>query len=169
MKRTFAREALYLLLSFTTNGYGRKRNTANIVVARHDKSYGEDRVTPKSRKATPTPLEHSQAFIDAYNRRNVEELRSLLAPELEYIRPGPVTLTTPDEVMAQYEMDWARFERSRIDVRSYVEADDAVAAEVTISASTHGREEVVEAVVVHQWHNGRLVRYRAYFDPFPNL
>ena len=154
---------------FTIHGYGRKRNTVNIVVTRDGESYGEDDVTPELGTAMPTPLEHSQAFIDAYNRRDADALRALLAPELEYVRPGPVTLTTPDEVMTQYEMDWTRFERSRVDIRSFVEVDDTVAAEVTISASAGGREVVVEAVVVHQWRNGRLVRYRAYFDPFPNL
>ncbi|NVM24024.1 MAG: nuclear transport factor 2 family protein [Desulfobacterales bacterium] len=126
-------------------------------------------MTPEPGTALPTPLAQSQAFIDAYNRRDADALRALLAPDLEYVRPGPVTLTTTDEVMAQYEMDWSRFERSRVDIRSFVEADDTVAAEVTISASERGREAVVEAVVIHQWRNGRLIRYRAYFDPFPNL
>lgn len=161
-------QTLYTLLIFTTHGYEHKRNTT-VVAASARESYGEDRMTPEPGKAMQTPLEHSQAFIDAYNRRDADALRSLLAPELEYVRPGPVTLSTANEVMAQYEMDWSMFERSRVDIRSIVEADDTIVVEGTISALARGQEMVVEAVVVHQWRNGRLIRYRAYFDPFPNL
>lgn len=144
-------------------------DTVNVVVTSAGKSFGEDCVTPEPGTALQTPLEHSQAFIDAYNRRDADALRSLLAPELEYVRPGPVTLSTVDEIMAQYEMDWSMFERSRVDIRSIVEANDTIVVEGTISALARGQEMVVEAVVVHQWRNGRLIRYRAYFDPFPNL
>jgi ketosteroid isomerase-like protein len=125
-------------------------------------------MTPEPKTATPTPLELSQAYINAYNRGDEEALRSLLAPELEWIRPGPVTLTKPDEVMAKYEELWGRFEHSRIDIRSYVEDEDTIAAEITISVSTKGRDIVMEGVVIHQWRNGQLVRYRIYYDPLPS-
>jgi len=153
----------------STRARGVGLEACRFLSARHSESYGVDRVTQEPRIATSTPLEHSQALINAYNRRDAEALRSLLAPKLEYIRPEAITLTTPDEVMAQYEIDWATFERSRVDIRSYVEDEDTVAAEVTILASRERQDMVVEAVVFHQWRNGRLVRYRAYFDPFPNL
>jgi hypothetical protein len=50
-----------------------------------------------------SPKDLTDSFVHVYNQRDRMALRSLLAPVLEYVRPGGVILTTPDDVMAQYE------------------------------------------------------------------
>ena len=46
-----------------------------------------------------------------------EALRALLPPQLEYVRPGGGTLRTADEVIDQYEREWAVLSSSRVEVR----------------------------------------------------
>ena len=53
----------------------------------------------------PTPKELTERFIRAYNSRDRVAIRAMLAPVLDDVRPGGTALTTPDEVMAQYERD----------------------------------------------------------------
>jgi ketosteroid isomerase-like protein len=91
----------------------------------------------------------------------------MLPPELEYVRPGGGTLRTADEVLAQYERDWAVMSSSTVEVRDLVESDDRIIAEITVVATINGRSLAVPAALVHQWRDGRLIRYRLYSDPLP--
>jgi ketosteroid isomerase-like protein len=102
--------------------------------------------------------ELTQRYVDAYNRRDRTAMRELLPATLEFVRPGGGSLRTADEVMAQYERDWAILERSRVAIRDLVESNDAILAEIT----------AVEGVIVHRWRDGKLVRYRYYTDPLPD-
>jgi limonene-1,2-epoxide hydrolase len=115
----------------------------------------------------PTPKELSDRFIRAYNERDRVAIRELLPPVLEYVRPGGGKLTTAEEVMAQYERDWAVLSSSSVEVRELLESDDGIMAEVTLRATMKERSLSIEAVVAHRWRGGRLFRYRAYSDPFP--
>jgi hypothetical protein len=115
----------------------------------------------------PTPKELSDRFIRAYNERDRVAIRELLPPVLEYVRPGGGKLTTAEEVMAQYERDWAVLSSSSVEVRELLESDDGIMAEITIRATMKERSLSVEAVVAHRWRGGRLIRYRAYSDPLP--
>jgi len=115
----------------------------------------------------PTPKELTARFIHAYNQRDREALRALLAPVLEYVRPGGAKLTTAEEVMAQYERDWVVLSSSSVEVRELVESGDGIIAEITLKVTMSGRSLALEAVVAHRWRNGRLIRYRAYSDPLP--
>jgi hypothetical protein len=114
----------------------------------------------------PTPKELSDRFVRAYNERDRVAIRNLL-PVLEYIRPGGGKLTTAEEVMAQYERDWAAVSSSSVEVRELLESDDGIIAEITIRATMKERSLSLEAVVAHRWRGGRLIRYRAYSDPLP--
>ena len=115
----------------------------------------------------PTPKELTTRYMHANNHRDREALRALLAPVLEFVRPGGGKLTTAEEVMAQYERDWAVLSSSIVEVRELVESSDGTIAEITIKATMSGRSFALEAVVAHRWRGGRLVRYRLYSDPFP--
>ena len=115
----------------------------------------------------PTPRELTARFMHAYNQRDREALRTLLAPVLEYVRPGGGKLTTAEEVMAQYERDWAVLSSSSVEVRELVESGDGIIAEVTLKVTMSGRSLTLELVIAHRWRNGQLIRYRAYSDPFP--
>jgi limonene-1,2-epoxide hydrolase len=115
----------------------------------------------------PTPKELSDRFIRAYNERDRVAIRNLLPPVLEYVRPGGGKLTTAEEVMAQYERDWAALSSSSVEVRELLESDDGIIAEITIRATMKERSLDVEAAVAHRWRGGRLIRYRLYSDPLP--
>ena len=115
----------------------------------------------------PTPKELTARFMRAYNERDREALRALLPPVLDYVRPGGGKLTTAEEVMAQYERDWVVLNSSNVEVRELVESGDGIIAEITIKATMGGRSLTLEGVIFHRWRDGRLVRYRAYTDPFP--
>jgi hypothetical protein len=40
--------------------------------------------------------------------------------------------------------------------------------EITAVATTvDGQSLAIQAAIAHRWHEGRLVRHRAYFDPLP--
>ena len=115
----------------------------------------------------PTPKELTARFIHAYNQRDREALRALLAPVLEYVRPGGAKLTTAEEVMAQYERDWVVLSSSSVEVRELVESGDGIIAEITVKGTIGGRSLALEGVIFHRWRDGRLIRYRAYSDPLP--
>ena len=115
----------------------------------------------------PTPEELTGRFMHAFNVRDRQALRALLPPQLEYVRPGGGTLGTADEVMAQYERDWAVMSSSRVEVRDLVESDDWIMAEITVTATINGRSFAVPAALVHRWRDGRLIRYRLYSAPLP--
>ena len=67
--------------------------------------------------------------------------------------------------MAQYERDWAVLSSSSVEVRELLESDDGIMAEVTLRITMKERSLSVEAVVIHRWRGGRLIRYRVYSDP----
>ena len=115
----------------------------------------------------PTARELTLRFMDAYNRRDRAAMRAMLPPALEYVRPGGTRLRTADEVMEQYERDWALAERSRTYLREYLESDSEIRAEITIEATINGRSGVLEGAVTQRWSEGKLVRYRLYTDPVP--
>jgi len=96
-----------------------------------------------------------------------EALRALLPPQLEYVRPGGGTLRTADEVIDQYEREWAVMSNSRVEVRELFESDNGIIAEVTIGATINGCSRSVEAAPAHRWVAGRLIRNRLYADPLP--
>ena len=114
-----------------------------------------------------TSSELSERFIEAFNQRNGEGMRAMLPPALEYVRPGGEVLRTSDHVMAQYERDWSRFTSSRVEIRRHVESGEDVFVEITIHTTVGDRSASVEAAVAHRWRHGKLVRYRAYADPWP--
>ena len=108
--------------------------------------------------------ESSLTFVDACNQRDAPAIRSLLAADVAYVRPGPKPLGSVDEIMAQYEHDWRTYDAT-IDIRRLVEAGDLVVIELTL-ASGDGRI-TVEAMVLHRWASDQLVEYRLYLDPVP--
>jgi ketosteroid isomerase-like protein len=116
----------------------------------------------------PAPRDLTARFMEAYNRRDHDALRALLAPELEYVRPGGGVLRTADEVMGQYECDWSVLAASRVEVRELTELEDGVIAEITVHVTTADGSGSVEAALVHRWRDGLLVRYRLYADPLPS-
>lgn len=106
------------------------------------------------------PPDLSATFLDAYNRRDAEMMRSLLATEFVYVRPGPQRLEGIDEVMARYARDWATV-GAHLRIRRVLADGDDVAMEITIDVPG-GR--AIEAAVLHGWKDGRLVDYRLYRD-----
>src|SRR5262249_30813399 len=105
----------------------------------------------------PTSKELTDRFIRAYNARDRMALRAMLAPVLEYVRPGGAILSTPDEVMAQYERDAAMLRSSSVEVRVFLEVDESVMAEIMCVATTiDGRSLSFGAAIAHRWHQGQL-------------
>lgn len=115
----------------------------------------------------PTPEELTGRFMYAFNVRDREALRAMLPLELEYVRPGGGTLRTADEVMAQHQHGWAVMSSSHAEVWDLVESDDRIMAEITVTATINGRSLAVPAAPVHEWRDGRLIRYRLYSGPLP--
>lgn len=114
-------------------------------------------------------LDLTHRYIEAYNRRDAAALRALLADDVAFVRPGGRVLPGPDEVVASYEREWSRVARSRVDVRRAWEVEDRVCAEITVTVLVGRAEHAVEGSVFHRWRDGRLVRYRLYLDPLPDL
>ena len=104
------------------------------------------------------------AFVEAYNRRDVDAIRALLDPDVTYVRPGPKPLEGVNAIMAQYDEDWRMYDAT-IEVRRVLEDDDTVAVELTL---TSGDGQIaLEAIVIHRWADERMVEYRLYLDPVP--
>ncbi len=111
-----------------------------------------------------TPAELTARFIAAFNARDRAMLRALLAPELEFIRPGGAVLTTAGAVLAQYEADWAMMSSSRVEPQQVIVSGDDLLAEITIHSVIDGQTVALPGAIAHRWRGGRLVRYRLYTD-----
>lgn len=107
-----------------------------------------------------TPSDLSRAFLDAYNRRDSEAIRAMLAEQFSYVRPGPKPIDGIDNVLAQYQKDWDTV-GATLSVRRVVASGSDVAMEISIELPA-GR--VVEAAVLHRWADDRMVEYRLYRD-----
>lgn len=107
-----------------------------------------------------TPADLSRTFLDAYNRRDADTMRAMLADEFSYVRPGPVTLEGVERVMDRYAKDWEAV-GAILRVRHLIEAGAEVAMEITIDRPDGVS---IEAIVLHRWQDARLVRYRLYRD-----
>lgn len=106
----------------------------------------------------------SMAFVDAYNRRDTDAIRSMLAADVTYARPGPRPVVGVEAIMGQYREDWRTYD-ALIEVRRVIEAGDTVAIELTLR--TADGKLKVEAIVVHRWADDRMTEYRLYLDPLP--
>jgi hypothetical protein len=110
------------------------------------------------------PARLSMAFVEAYNRRDADALRSMLAPDVTYVRPGPSPVEDLDAIMALYADDWQTYDAT-IAVRRIIEADDTAVVELTLTSGDGSAE--VEAVVIHRWADEHMAEYRLYLDPLP--
>lgn len=109
------------------------------------------------------PAELSRQFLEAYNQRDADQMRAMLAPEVVYIRPGPTRIEGVDEIMARYARDWERYDTENV-VRHVLESGDTAVMEMTIVFPTDSGVDEVEAVVVHRWIGDKLAFYRLYMD-----
>ena len=107
-----------------------------------------------------TPGELSRAFLEAYNHRDAETMRSLLAPEVVYIRPGPTRISGIEEILDRYRRDWEQYDNENV-IRAIVEDGDTSVMEITMKFPD-GTE--THAAVVTRWVGGLMVSYRLYMD-----
>ncbi len=113
------------------------------------------------------PIDLSKRLIEAYNRRDLEGLVSLIGDPVEYIRPGPTLVTSIIEVRRQYRQDWEQLDESVAEIRRAYEAGSTVAAEMTFHIRRGDHKQIVEGAVFHEWREQKLIRYRAYLDIAP--
>lgn len=87
-------------------------------------------------------------------------MRSLLAPEVVYIRPGPTRITGVEAIMDRYRRDWDRYDNHNL-VRDVIEDGDQAVLEITMRFPDASE---TQAVVVMRWVGEVLVSYRLYMD-----
>ena len=106
------------------------------------------------------PAELSRIFLEAFNDRDAETMRSMLAPEVVYIRPGPTRISGVEAIIERYRRDWERYDNKNA-IRELVEDGDTSVMEITMEfpggSETH-------AAVVTRWVGELMVSYRLYMD-----
>jgi ketosteroid isomerase-like protein len=108
------------------------------------------------------PATLSAAFLDAFNRRDLDQLERMVAPSTDYRRAGLVAIHTPGEVRDRYALDFELMPDIRADVTEVVAAGDAdVAFEIVVTVG--GR--TVTGAAHHRWIDGRMTRYRSWTEP----
>lgn len=116
----------------------------------------------------PTPAELSARFLDAFNRRDADTMRAMLAPEVTYVRPGPTRIEGVDAIIGRYRSDWERYD-NRNTIRQIIEEGNDVAMEITAVVEREGQHVEFEFAVIMRWVDDKLVYYRLYVDPIPQL
>ena len=104
--------------------------------------------------------ELTRAFFDAFSRRDLDTMRSMLADRVDYRLPGmDKRMTTPDEVMATYErIVEANKDAGPQKLLDFVAGENLVAFTVTAP----GEDEPV-AAIIHEWNDdGKLLRYHGF-------
>jgi hypothetical protein len=110
------------------------------------------------------PAKLSATFLDAFNRRDLDLIEQMVASPTDYKRAGvgSPTLTTPAEVRARYEQDFAAAPDIHATLVQVIAAtDEAVAFEITVATSFG----TVTGAAHHHWVDGKMTRYRSWTDP----
>lgn len=115
-----------------------------------------------------SPAELSARFLDAYNRRDPETMRSMLSTDVTFIRPGPTRIEGVDAIIELYQNDWEEFNNQNA-IRRIIEAGDQVAMEITAVFDDAESSVEYDLAVVLRWVDNRLVYYRLYVDPIPDI
>lgn len=116
----------------------------------------------------PTPAELSARFLDAFNRRDTDTMRSMLAPEVTYIRPGPTRVEGVAAIIERYRKDWERYDNQNT-IQQIIEDGNDVAMEITAAVERDGQHVEFELAVIMRWVDDKLIYYRLYVDPIPEL
>ncbi len=117
------------------------------------------------------------AWFRAMNDRDEGGMRSVMAPDFHYERPGTV-VDGAEETIAFFKAEWAVFPDGRLDVQKVISSGDHVVTECTWT-TTHtvpfplpdgstipptGRKGVLPCATIAEARDGLLVSNRAYWD-----
>lgn len=95
-------------------------------------------------------------------------MRSLLSQAVTYIRPGPTQIEGVDAIIDRYRKDWEQYDNQNT-IRRIFEDGDEVAMEVTAVVERDGERVEFDLAVMMRWVDDKLVYYRLYIDPIPEL
>ncbi len=118
-----------------------------------------------------TTAADAQSFIDALGRLEAEgdpePLVALFAQDSVCDNVTPTTsFKGPEGARTFWKQDRALFDRVRSEFRNVIVIDDRVALEWTREGSArNGSPMRFEGVSVIEVHDGRITRFKAYFDP----
>lgn len=112
-----------------------------------------------------TPAELAKELVAAYNDRDDDRIRRLLADPLAYTGPGGSTITRPSDVLDLYHLDWS-INDAEAYIRRAFEWDGWVAFEFTMELPNGAGG--VEGSAFMRWDDDHLVESRTYFDPLPS-
>jgi ketosteroid isomerase-like protein len=110
----------------------------------------------------PTPAELSATFMDAFNRRDLDVLERMVAPEVDYLRAGGDHLTAPVAVRARYAQDFELLPDIRAELVEVVAQTDT---DVAFELAVHVAGRRVTGAAHHRWVDGRMTRYRSWTEP----
>jgi ketosteroid isomerase-like protein len=108
------------------------------------------------------PASLSATFLDAFNRRDLDQLERMVAPSTDYLRSAGEPITTPTEVRARYAQDFELTPDIAAELTEVIAQNETdVAFEIRVSFA--GRS--VTGAAHHRWVDGRMTRYRSWTDP----
>jgi hypothetical protein len=108
------------------------------------------------------PASLSAQFLDAFNRRDLDLIESMVADTTDYKRSGADPITTPADVRARYAKDFELTPDIEAELVEVIAATDTdVAFEIIVRFL--GRS--VTGSAHHRWVDGRMTRYRSWTDP----
>jgi steroid delta-isomerase-like uncharacterized protein len=122
-------------------------------------------------------LEVARQYDEAFDAQDPEGRRALVAPDMEAVLPGGMTLRGPDQIHEVEKAFWEALPDGKIDVENWFSAGDTVVVEGTLTGTHRGTFRAPSAEVrasgnqvnlrfasVKQIREGKLVSERLYFD-----
>jgi steroid delta-isomerase-like uncharacterized protein len=124
-----------------------------------------------------TVIELARRHDDAFNSHDADARRAIVAPDVEMIMPGGMTLNGHEQVMQVESAFWDALPDAKITRSDLFEAGDVVVTEGTLSG-THsgtfrtpqgeipptGNQVTLRYAAVKRFRDGRLVSEHLYFD-----
>jgi ketosteroid isomerase-like protein len=106
----------------------------------------------------------TRTFFDAYSRRDLDTMASMLADDVSYQMPGDVApMNSRDEVIAAYRTIMTAIGDAQQEVFDIVAEGNMVA----FTVSGPGGDAPL-AAIFHEWSNdGHLLRYHGYANTAP--
>lgn len=104
-------------------------------------------------------------FYDAYNRRDWEAVRSLLAPSVEWFHAARAELVSGvDGVIALLRSAAEAFPDARVEVRAIHEAGDCVITECAYTRAASVSSQQATFCEVEHFKDGKCIRGSTYAD-----
>ncbi len=111
-------------------------------------------------------VEIMRRLLDAWNRRDIEDILALTDPEAEYVNPPaavePGTRRGHDEIVAVMRKQWEAMPDGIQEIDRFVDRGDEIITVTRLSRTMPGSDARISSPVLISWklRDGKIIRFK---------